>query len=501
MLVRFSTRRLLALMALDLGGSIALLYGAASIRRWVGIVPPQLVDLMTSWGIPVLPLPTVLLVAVIWPFFFVFVFGVYESHRNETLLNELRNVTTAVCVSFITLTGVMFFTYRNSSRLTVLIFLVSDLTLLLSARVAIWAYRHRYKRSAFRNRQVVVLVGAGGAGQHVAAQFANYGDDLHVVGFVDDDPAKLGRTFTDLPVLGTTADLPRIVSEAYVDDAVVALPFRAHERIVEVCQRLQQLSVRVHVVPDLFALSFPSRTLHGFGGIPMVDLGYTGISGWRLFWKRLFDIGATSCTVLAAVPVMLVVAIAIKLDSHGPVFYRQRRIGRNHRPFDMLKFRSMKVDADPSVHQRYITDLITRNISLDNLAVAPAGGARGEGTSPAASLKLVDDPRITRVGRFIRKTSLDELPQLFNVLKGDMSLVGPRPPMDYEVKLYLDWHRRRFEAPPGITGFWQVHGRNRVSFDEMVRMDLEYISRQSLWLDVKLLLQTPLAMISGRGAG
>ena len=146
----------------------------------------------------------------------------------------------------------------------------------------------------------------------------------------------------------------------------------------------------------------------------------------------------------------------------------------------------MHVNNDEFIHREYVKQLIQENISL----------AEGNGT-----LKLVYDPRITRVGRFIRKTSLDELPQLFNVLRGEMSLVGPRPPIPYEVEVYQKWHLRRLEAIPGITGLWQVHGRNRVSFDEMVRMDMDYIERQSIWLDIQLLVKTPFALVSGRGAG
>jgi lipopolysaccharide/colanic/teichoic acid biosynthesis glycosyltransferase len=183
---------------------------------------------------------------------------------------------------------------------------------------------------------------------------------------------------------------------------------------------------------------------------------------------------------------MLLIAVAVKLDSPGPVLYRQKRIGEWGQVFSMLKFRSMRVNTDDSAHREYVKKLIQENTSL----------AGGTGT-----LKMTDDPRITRVGKFIRRTSLDELPQFFNVLLGEMSLVGPRPPIPYEVEVYQKWHTRRFEAIPGITGMWQVYGRNRVSFDEMVRMDIDYIERQSIWLDVKLLVQTPLVLLTGRGAG
>jgi lipopolysaccharide/colanic/teichoic acid biosynthesis glycosyltransferase len=169
------------------------------------------------------------------------------------------------------------------------------------------------------------------------------------------------------------------------------------------------------------------------------------------------------------------------------VLYRQVRVGENGRRFNMIKYRSMAADADPKVHETYVTRLIQQNVGVDE--------------SSQATLKMAVDPRITRVGRFLRKISLDELPQLFNVIRGEMSLVGPRPPLPYEVAVYQDWHKRRLEAIPGITGLWQVEGRNQVSFDEMVRLDLTYIERQSLWLDFKILLKTPLSVFNGRGAG
>jgi exopolysaccharide biosynthesis polyprenyl glycosylphosphotransferase len=275
-----------------------------------------------------------------------------------------------------------------------------------------------------------------------------------------------------------------------IESAVVALPLEAHERMVQVCRELQETSVRVNVIPDLFALTFPNATLDGFGGIPLIDLGERGIHGLPRLAKRAFDVLAVSIGLLCLAPVLTLIAILIKLDSPGPVLYRQVRIGENGRRFTMFKFRSMRTNSETGLHREHVTRLIQQNLTPEELN----GGNGG-------SLKMENDPRITRFGRFIRKTSLDELPQLFNVLRGEMSLVGPRPPLPYEVEVYKDWHLRRLEAPPGITGLWQVKAHNRVSFDEMVRLDLEYIEKQSLWLDVKILLQTPFALLTDNGSG
>jgi lipopolysaccharide/colanic/teichoic acid biosynthesis glycosyltransferase len=183
-------------------------------------------------------------------------------------------------------------------------------------------------------------------------------------------------------------------------------------------------------------------------------------------------------------PALLLIGGLVKLTSKGPVLFRQRRVGHAGREFTFLKFRSMFVNSDPAIHQEYVRKLISQQLTEAN-----------------GTYKIMNDPRVTLVGRFLRKTSLDELPQFFNVLKGEMSLVGPRPPIPYELEKYSSWHRRRvFEAKPGITGIWQVYGRSRTTFDEMVRMDLRYVREQSLWLDIKLLFKTPLAVMRGKGA-
>ena len=200
--------------------------------------------------------------------------------------------------------------------------------------------------------------------------------------------------------------------------------------------------------------------------------------------KRTIDIVGSLAALIVLLPLFLAIAAAIRLTSTGPVLFRQTRIGQFGKQFRFLKFRSMVVDNDPSIHKEYIRKLMEKELD-----------------SSSKAFKLTKDPRVTKIGRFLRKSSLDELPQFLNVLKGDMSLVGPRPPIPYEFERYSLWHRRRaLEAKPGITGEWQVHGRSRTTFDEMVRMDLRYIRNQSLWLDLKILLKTPFAVLSGDGA-
>jgi lipopolysaccharide/colanic/teichoic acid biosynthesis glycosyltransferase len=204
--------------------------------------------------------------------------------------------------------------------------------------------------------------------------------------------------------------------------------------------------------------------------------------------KRAFDIVGSSALLFLLSPLLLLIALAVKITSKGPVLFRQRRVGQYGQEFDFLKFRSMFVNNDDTVHREYVQKFIAGN------------GDIGNGKDKRV-FKLTRDPRVTSVGRILRRTSLDELPQFFNVLKGEMSLVGPRPPLPYEVERYQSWHRRRIlEAPPGITGLWQVSGRSRLTFDEMVRLDLQYIDRASFALDLQILLRTPFAVMSGDGA-
>ena len=208
--------------------------------------------------------------------------------------------------------------------------------------------------------------------------------------------------------------------------------------------------------------------------------------------KRTMDVIGSALALVVLVPVFLMVALAIKLSSKGPVFYSQQRIGQYGKPFTFIKFRSMHIGNDPRIHQEYVAQLIAGQAQRH-----PANG-NGDG---AGVYKLTNDPRVTPMGTFLRRTSLDELPQLVNVLRGEMSLVGPRPAIPYEVAKYQTWHRRRIlDVKPGITGLWQVNGRSRIGFDEMVRLDLRYAKAWSPWFDLKILLRTPRAVFIGEGA-
>jgi lipopolysaccharide/colanic/teichoic acid biosynthesis glycosyltransferase len=252
--------------------------------------------------------------------------------------------------------------------------------------------------------------------------------------------------------------------------------------------QFNQVSISFHFFPDDWDREDSERPSNP-ALYPDLSSAHKGIASPATI-KQVMDVVGSALMLILSFPVLLIVALAIKTSSKGPIFFRQQRVGQNGRCFTFLKFRSMYVNNDSNVHKEYVTKLI-------------AGQAEGElpAESSTGLYKLTNDKRITRVGKFLRKTSLDELPQLVNVLKGDMSLVGPRPAIPYELAAYQTWHRRRvLEVKPGITGLWQVSGRSRVKFDDMVRLDLRYATSWSPRLDLLILLRTPRAVIGGAGA-
>jgi len=253
-------------------------------------------------------------------------------------------------------------------------------------------------------------------------------------------------------------------------------------------EQLNQVSISLHLFPEEWDFDIRHRPSNPtlYPDLARID----NRRKYKIAVKRLMDIVGSGIALIFGAPVFLLIGLVVKLTSKGPMFFRQERIGQHGRPFTFLKFRTMQVNNDPGLHKEYVRKLIA--------GVAEAAPSNGNGHGV---YKIKSDPRVTKVGSFLRRTSLDELPQLINVLRGEMSLVGPRPPIKYEVDHYDIWHKSRLlEAKPGITGLWQVNGRSRVKFDEMVRLDIRYARTWSIWLDVKILLQTPHAVLIGEGA-
>jgi exopolysaccharide biosynthesis polyprenyl glycosylphosphotransferase len=350
----------------------------------------------------------------------------------------------------------------------------------MAARVA----ARSLSRKSTLYTQNMVIVGAGEVGQLVARkvlQHPEYG--INVLGFVDDDPRTRRAELDDVPLLGPSGSLPEVMRTLQVDRVVVAFSKEPPERTVEVLRSLADYDVQIDVVPRLFDVIGQRVAVHSVEALPMIGLPPVRLSRSSQFVKRLVDVIGSSILLVVTLPILVGAAVAVRLDSPGPALFRQRRIGQGMRDFTLLKFRTMKVDTDQSVHRDYIRDTMTAGATVGDNGI----------------YKLDRADSVTRVGRFLRKTSIDELPQLLNVLKGDMSLVGPRPCLRYETELFRPHQFERFLVPSGITGLWQVTARARSTFGEALDMDVAYARGWSLGLDFRLLFQTPLQLLRQRG--
>jgi exopolysaccharide biosynthesis polyprenyl glycosylphosphotransferase len=324
----------------------------------------------------------------------------------------------------------------------------------------------------------VIIVGAGEVGRTVMRTIVARPELGHqIVGFVDDNPEKGQTDIGRFKALGSTNNLARLIEEESVDEVIITLPWMYHRKIMGIVRECARWQVSARIVPDLFQMSLSKVDVDDLGGVPLIGVREVGFGRGALLIRRGIDIvGAIAGLVLGA-PLLALIALAIRLDSPGPILFRQTRVGAGGKLFQICKFRSMHEGAEAELER--LRDL--------NEADGPI-------------FKIQDDPRLTRVGRFLRHTSLDELPQLWNVLRGEMGLVGPRPPLPAEVSRYMEWHKKRLEVRPGMAGLWQVSGRSLLSFDEMVLLDIYYIENWSLWLDFKILLRTIPQVLFGDGA-
>jgi exopolysaccharide biosynthesis polyprenyl glycosylphosphotransferase len=299
-------------------------------------------------------------------------------------------------------------------------------------------------------------------------------------------PTDRGQTSLHrYPTIGTLKDLPEIIKAYGIEEVFITDPSISPRLLFEtIMQSWRYSRTKFSLVPNLLN-TLPRKTqLDQIGALPMVKLFQEPLRGPNRYIKRTADVIMSMVGLLIFSPLLFIMYLLIKLDSPGPTLFRQERVGMDGRVFTLYKFRTMRVGIDDEPHREHMSQLINGKIAAQTDGEVLYG-------------KVEDDKRVTRVGRILRPLSLDELPQLFNVLKGEMSVVGPRPPIPYEVEQYSDWHRKRLDVKPGITGLWQVSGRNRLPFDEMVQLDVYYIENWSLWLDFKIILQTIPAILRG----
>ena len=331
--------------------------------------------------------------------------------------------------------------------------------------------------------QNTIVLGAGHIGQLAARkllQHPEYG--INLVGFVDADPRPRRPGLEHLALVGPPEQIAEIVELLDIERVIVAFSAADHEELLTTIRKLRKLDVQIDVVPRLFEIVGPKAGIHTFEGLALVGLSPARISPSSRLLKRAVDYVVALAMLVLLAPLMLLIALAVRLDSPGPALFRQRRLGRDMRPFTVLKFRTMRTGTDDAEHRRYIETIATHHASPN-----------GNGL-----YKLDRSDSVTRIGRILRKTSLDELPQLLNILSGEMSLVGPRPCLEYETNAFAEHHFERFLMPPGLTGLWQVTARAKTTFSEALDMDVEYVRGWSISLDLHLLLKTPFSLIRMR---
>ena len=403
--------------------------------------------------------------------------GVYDVRRGASWLDEVYKLFSGTLIGIAVLT-VLTFNVRPQfySRLMLGYAGVLIVTLLGISRL-VQGFLRAYLFRQGINVERVLVVGCGEVGRAVMGSIMARPElGYQVVGFLDDAPTQQ-RNLGRFQALGPTAALPAVLHQHHIDQVIVALPWQSIEKIMRIMAECERRGVEARIVPDLFQMRLNRVDVEDISGIPLIGIRDVSIRGWNRAIKRGVDVALAATGLLLTTPIMLLAALLIKWDSPGPVFFRQVRIGRDGRPFILYKFRSMVANAE---------------------AVQPELQTLNEATGPL--FKIREDPRRTRVGRWLRRLSIDEIPQLWNVLKGDMSLVGPRPAIPSEVEQYQPWHRKRLLVNPGMTGLSQVSGRSELTFDEMVMLDLFYAENWSLWLDFKIILRTIPTIIVGKGA-
>ena len=471
MLESASFRAMWLLYVVDIAATLVALGTALLARRALGF--GQVFE--EQYGGVTVPVVAIVLVA--WTSAFL-VAGAYDARRLVRLEHEVARVIFAVGLAVLFLAGSLYFSYRAVSRLLMIYFIILDVVLVLAARIGA-RFALRRSRVPHLPPSRVLVVGAGVLGRKVARSLAEYSwTGLQLVGYLDDDPAKFDQRFENVPVLGTLEDAAGIVVEKRVTDVILTLPLRAHREIANVVIGLELLPVNIKMAPDLESLAFYRLTMETLDSVPLFGLKEPVIGPAQRVVKRAMDLGLTAVCLPPVLVLTPVIAAAIRLDSPGPIFFSQQRIGEGGEPFTMYKFRTMQ----------HVDDERTRPCE------PPVSAGR------CLDLKTPNDPRITRVGRLLRRWSIDELPQLWNVLRGDMSLVGPRPEQPDRVERYEGWQRKRFGVPQGLTGWWQINGRSDRPSHLHVDDDLYYIQHYSLLMDIRILMSTVGAVLRGRGA-
>ena len=458
--------------------SIFLDYVLVAIALFLAAVlryPLNSLPFLRDIGVPAtIPWPLYAIFPAIWVVILL-IFSLYDGRRNLRIANEFSTLSMGTLLAAVAMAGVLYFSFRDVSRFLFLVFVFFGFVFMLLWRAAFRLTFRWNVLSGSHSRRVLIL-GAGVIGRRLQSMIVEQASlGLTMVGFLDDDQKKQADNCKE--VLGSLDLVREVILRLKVNDVVIALPLSAHQRLLDVVGVLHDLPVQVWVIPDYFSLTLHRASVQDFAGIPMMDLRAPALSEYQRMIKRGFDLLLTIVMMPFALPAIGLIALAIKRDSPGPVFYRQMRVGENGGKFRMIKFRTMVVGAEKMQH-------MVEKLDADGNLI----------------FKTPDDPRITRVGRFLRRTSLDEIPQLFNVFRGEMSLVGPRPEMPELVEKYDLWQRKRFAVPQGMTGWWQINGRSDKPMHLHTEEDLYYVQHYSIWLDLQILIMTLWVVLRGKGA-
>jgi len=402
---------------------------------------------------------------------------VYIPYRGNNLKKIILAILKASVQGLFLIGFILFFIHEfEIHRTLIIIFILLSFGLLSLEKYFVFRFL-RYIRKLDKNIKYVLIIGTGKRAVHLLHLFQTQDIGLRVIGLLGDGPGIIGKKLKGIPIIGLSEDLRDILQRNVVDEVFIALSTRHTEEIQKILVDCEQFGINARIMVQVHHPRKASVYIDELFGLPFYTVTVQPLKVYQLYLKGIIDVIGAFMLMVFLSPLFLVIAVLIKLESKGPIFYRQDRIGVNGRKFVMYKFRSMVENAE------------TLKSQLENL---------NEMSGPV--FKIRNDPRVTKIGKWIRKTSLDELPQLLNVLRLEMSLVGPRPlPID-EANKIIGMARRRLSMKPGMTGLWQVSGRSKINFDKWMEFDLGYIDEWSLSLDVKILLKTLMVWLSGKGA-
>jgi exopolysaccharide biosynthesis polyprenyl glycosylphosphotransferase len=401
-------------------------------------------------------------------------FSTYDGRKNIKISDELTSLSFGSCLAIISLAGALFLSYRDTSRFLFISFAILSYLILVGWRLIVNSFLRILNKNITQQHNILII----GAGELGISAYNHLNKlplkSINVAGFLDKD---LSKTIKIGRILGQPHEIESVVKHNNISDVIITLPSEDHHIINELIVRLHNIPIKVWIIPDYFHLALHTAIVDDFAGLPMLDIRAPVLTDYQRMLKRIFDL----TMVFLLLPFSLVlgsfITLAIWIDSGVPIIFKQKRVGENGVLFAMYKFRTMSSDAE---EKRHLVEYLDENNRIIH--------------------KRINDPRVTRVGKFLRKTSLDELPQIINILKGDMSFVGPRPELPYLVEQYESWQRKRFSIPQGITGWWQINGRSEKPMHLHTEDDIYYVQHYSIFLDIYILLKTIIVVIKGQGA-